>query len=358
MRSASKVETTGHETPVTLSAPADRVPAMWISWSAHRRTSGLCAAWDLPLHVIPHARGRVLHRLRWFEQAGRTLALLRRTRPSILFVQNPSLVLATLALSTRRFFGYSLIVDAHNEGVRPFMRPGRFVAWLTRRLLKGADATIVTNPALEKDVTAAGGRALVLPDRLPEPELPAKAAAMNKATLIAVISTFLPDEPVAAIMAAAATLPEVQFAFTGDVRRFRHRDIELPSNVRLTGYLADKAFWKLLAQADVICDLTLKPDCLVCGAYEALALAKPMVLSDNPATREIFGSAAVLTDNSAASIACAVATAVEQRERLEANARVLRARYAAPWQVRAASVWATIYADATATSPIARNRAH
>ncbi len=283
--------------------------------------------------------------------------LLRRTNPAILFVQNPSLLLSTLALASRRFFGYTLVVDAHNEGVRPFMRPGRFVAWLTRRLLKGADATIVTNPALEKDVTAAGGRALVLPDRMPEPELPAKAAAINKATLVAVISTFLPDEPVAAIMAAAATLPEVQFAFTGDVKRFRHKDIELPPNVRLTGYLADKAFWKLLAQADVICDLTLKPDCLVCGAYEALALAKPMVLSDNPATREIFGSAAVLTDNSAAGIACAVATAVEQRERLEANARVLRARYAAPWQVQAARVWATICADATATRPIARKRA-
>ena len=97
----------------------------------------------------------------------------------------------------------------------------------------------------------------------------------------------------------------------------------------------------------MICDLTLKPDCLVCGAYEALALAKPMVLSDNPATREIFGSAAVLTDNSAADIARAVATAVEQRERLETDARALRAGYAAPWQTQAASVWAAICAEAT-----------
>jgi glycosyltransferase involved in cell wall biosynthesis len=355
-RTAGKAATAEREIPVS-SAPSGPLSALWVSWNAHRRTTGLCAEWNLPLHVIPHARGRLFQRLRWFEQAGRTLALLRRTNPAILFVQNPSLLLSTLALASRRYFGYTLVVDAHNEGVRPFMRPGRFVAWLTRRLLKGADATIVTNPALEKDVTAAGGRALVLPDRMPAPELPAKAAAINKATLVAVISTFLPDEPVAAIVAAATTLPEVHFAFTGDVRRFRHKDIELPSNVRLTGYLADEAFWKLLAQADVICDLTLKPDCLVCGAYEALALAKPMVLSDNPATREIFGSAAVLTDNSAAGIACAVATAVEQRERLEANAQILRAGYPATWQVQAASVWAAICADATATRPIASNRA-
>ena len=35
-------------------------------------------------------------------------------------------------------------------------------------------------------------------------------------------------------------------------------------------------------------DLTLKPNCLVCGAYEALALQKPMVLTGNPATRDLF----------------------------------------------------------------------
>jgi hypothetical protein len=344
----SKVEPAEREIPLHLSVPTEHVPAMWISWNAHRRTTGLCAAWHLTLHVIPYARGRVSHRLRWFEQACRTLALLRRTKPAILFVQNPSLVLTTLALSSRRVFGYRLVVDAHNEGVRPFARRGRFVRWLTRRLLRGADATIVTNAALATDVIAAGGRALVLPDSLPAVDLPAKSSPSQRqeSPLVAVISSFMADEPIAAILAAAAAMPEVRFAFTGDARRFHRWGLVLPPNVRLTEYLADKAFWRLLAEADVICDLTLKPDCLVCGAYEALALAKPMVLSDNQATRVLFGPAARLTNNEAADIARAVRDAIERRDRLAASARELRDAYSAPWRQQAAAAWDAICAAA------------
>ena len=350
-RTSSKAAHAEREIPVSP-APSRPLPALWVTWNPHRRTSGLCAAWNLPLHVITHARAPVLRRLRWFEQAFRTLALLRRTKPAILFVQNPSLVLTSLATLCRQLYGYYLVVDAHNEGVRPFARKGRLVGWLTRKLLRSANATIVTNNALAKIVSDAGGRPLVLPDKLPEPELALKIQARNETPLLVVIASYLADEPIEAIMQAATALPGCEFAFTGDARRYRG-NIALPNNVRLTGYLADKAFWRLLAQADVICDLTLKPDCLVCGAYEALALAKPMVLSDNPATRELFGTAAVLTNNTVTDIVRAVTTAVEQRERLKANARALCAAYTAPWQIKSTSAWTAIHAAATTTEPIA-----
>src|SRR5690606_32751384 len=129
---------------------------------------------------------------------------------------------------------------------------------------------------------------------------------------VAVIASFRSDEPIAAILAAAATMPEIRFVFSGDARRFRKNGIELPPNVSFPGYLVEKMYWQLLAQARVICDLNLKPDCLVCGAYEGLALAKPLVLSDNHPTREIFGRVAVLTSNEQESIANALRTALKQ----------------------------------------------
>ncbi|MEX2123397.1 MAG: glycosyltransferase [Woeseia sp.] len=288
---------------------------------------------------------------RWIAQAVETLELLRRHRPEILFVQSPSLALTVLALMSRRLFGYYLVVDAHNEGVRPFDRPGAFVRRLTRRLLNAADTTIVTNAALAKDVSLAGGRPLVLPDSLPiPPVLPAMHEDVEDAPHVVVIATFRPDEPIAAIIAAAATMPEVRFAFSGDSRKFRQTGIEWPANVRLTGFLPDQEYWQLLGQAGVICDLTLKPDCLVCGAYEGLAMAKAMVLSDNPATREIFGPAAVLTDSRPDEIARALRTALEQRERLEASAREVREAYRARWQTQAAATWDAIHAGAAADS--------
>ncbi len=308
---------------------------LWIAWNTHTRTTGLCAAWHLPLRIIRSERRGISGKI---AQAARTIGLLHRHRPGVLFIQNPSLALTVLALLTRRWFAFYLVIDAHNEGVRPFDRPGAFVGWLTRRALKGADTTIVTNAALAADVSVAGGRPLVLSDSLPvPPALPADVGTTQEAPQIVVIATFRPDEPISALMAAATQMPEVRFAFTGDCARFRASESALPPNVRLTGFLPNDAYWQLLAQAEVICDLSLKPDCLVCGAYEALALGKPMVLSDDRATREVFGSAAILTANEPHAIASALRAALEQQRTLAARTRALREAYREAWQAREAA---------------------
>src|SRR5690606_41128336 len=159
-------------------------------------------------------------------------------RPGVLFIQNPSLALTVLALLTRRWFAFYLVIDAHNEGVRPFDRPGAFVGWLTRRALKGADTTIVTNGALAADVSVAGGRPLVLSDSLPvPPALPADVGTTQEAPQIVVIATFRPDEPISALMAAATQMPEVRFGFTGDCARVPATESAVPPDVRLPGFL-------------------------------------------------------------------------------------------------------------------------
>ena len=331
----------------TASAPEPRTSAMWISWNDHRRTAGLCEAWDIPLHVVrfPGSRPR-----RWLAQSLATLRLLAREKPDVLFVQNPSLVLTVLAILARGRFAYYLVVDAHNEGVRPFDRPYAPVRWLTRRLLGSADTTIVTNAALAEDVTAAGGRPLVLADSLPvPPELPAKRAPERDPADVAVIATFRRDEPIAEIIEAAAAMPAVRFAFSGDASRFRPKaGTALPTNVRLTGYLPEAAYWRLLAQASVVCDLTLKPDCLVCGAYEALALGKPMVLSDNDPTRALFGPAAVLTGDRPEQIGQALERALARRDELAARARQLRDTFRERWEPQGIAAWEAIRASAAA----------
>lgn len=321
---------------------------MWVSWNAHRRTTGLCSAWNLPLHVVAAEGSRIL---RFLPQALKTIGLLRQHKPEILFVQNPSLLLTVLAILTRRPFGYYLVVDAHNEGVRPFDRPGTIVRHLTRRLLKSADATIVTSAALADDVKSAGGNPLILPDGLPAVP-PDIARNETSGPHVVVIASFRQDEPIPAILAAAAMMPEVQFSFTGNARRFQGTQESLPVNVRLTGFLPDASYWRLLSAASVICDLNLKPDCLVCGAYEALAAGKAMVLSDNPPTREIFGPAAALTGHRPAEIAATLRQALARRTQLEAEARALRERYRVRWEAQAEGVWQSILAGAAAAENV------
>ena len=322
-----------------------RMHCLWIAWHAHRRTAGLCAEWGVPLRVVgPARRGPAT----WAVKTLRTFWLLVRERPDVLFVPNPSLGLTLFVYLARPVFGFFLVVDAHNEGVRPFDRPGSFVRWLTRCLLRGADATIVTNEALALDVTDAGGRALVLSDSLPVPPAlsPPEEERFENAPQIVVIATFRPDEPIAAIVEAVATMPDVEFLFTGDAARFERLRVDLPPNARLTGFLPDPEYWSVLARADVVCDLTLKPDCLVCGAYESLALAKPMVLSDDRATGQIFGPAAVLTRSEPSEIAEAFAQALDRRDELGRSAVELREAYRTRWQPKAAAVWEAIHAEA------------
>src|SRR5690606_4106854 len=116
MRVASRIPSSGHQATSSAADSTGSTYALWVSWNAHRRTTGLCAAWDVPLHLIRSKQGG----FRWIGQTVETLKLLRRHRPAILFVQNPSLALTVLAFLARWIFHYCLVVDAHNEGVRPF----------------------------------------------------------------------------------------------------------------------------------------------------------------------------------------------------------------------------------------------
>ena len=287
---------------------------------------------------------------RWIELALKTIRLLVTVRPTTLFVQNPSLALTTLVVTLRPLFRYFLVVDAHNEGVRPFDRPYAFVRWLTRRMLRSANLTIVTNDALATDVRDAGGRSVTLPDRLPViPEAEPSKPPGYQTPDVAVVATFRKDEPIDAIIAAASKMPDVHFAMSGPADHYRGEPDSVPANVELTGFLPEPDYWRLLALSTVVCDLTLKPDCLVCGAFEALAAGKPMVLSDNPATRDIFEPAAVLTGSKPVEIESAIRRALADHERLEAGARALQDSFRQRWQKEADAAWETIVAAAGAT---------
>ena len=68
--------------------------AIWISWERHRRTSTLAEHFGIPLHTLLYSGPAPV---RYLVLSIRTTALLFRERPGVLVVQNPSIVLATLA---------------------------------------------------------------------------------------------------------------------------------------------------------------------------------------------------------------------------------------------------------------------
>jgi hypothetical protein len=67
-----------------------------------------------------------------------------------------------------------------------------------------------------------------------------------------------------------------------------------------------------------------------------------MVLSDNTPTRDIFGTAAVMTGSDPEEIAAALRTAISEREQLEAGARALQGTFSIRWQTQADAAWRAI----------------
>jgi hypothetical protein len=109
-----------------------------ITWEQHRRTQGLSAGLQMPLFELSYRGGRIV---RYLVLAWQTFVLLLRERPQALLVQNPSMVLAAMALAVRPLLRYKLVVDAHNEAVQPFIHDRWPIPQIARILLRGADVT-------------------------------------------------------------------------------------------------------------------------------------------------------------------------------------------------------------------------
>lgn len=271
----------------------------WITWEHQLRNRSMSARLDADFFPIISKRSRVI---RYLESGLYTIKIFSRNIKGVVFVQNPSIVLSFLAIISKPIFRYRLIIDAHNSGVFPTSK----LQFLADFINKRADHVIVTNEGLAKHIREIGGSPIVLPDPLPHISVvedeSSKWKALNGPSVL-MICSWAADEPYCEVMAAAAILPEITFYITGSSKGREYScACVIPSNVVLTGFVSENDYHLLLNNADIIVDLTTREDCLVCGAYEAIAVGKPVVLSNTNALKSYFGDAASYVDNNAASI--------------------------------------------------------
>ncbi|HEY6527945.1 MAG TPA: glycosyltransferase [Cellvibrionaceae bacterium] len=254
---------------------------------------------------------------------------MRQWRGKIVFAQNPSIVLCFLCVLLRPILRYRLVVDAHNAGVYPQEGKTFFMQKLADFIIRNTPFTIVTNSGIASAVALKGGRPLIVPDPLP----PAHGSS-NKpiARSVLFVCSWAADEPYLEVFKAAQTLPHVTFYVTGNSRgREAIFGSALPSNLVLTGFLAETDYFNLLASCSVVLDLTTREHCLVCGAYEAVSHGKPFVLSNNEATVDYFTTGGRYCDNTATSIAECVQDVLNNEQRYIENVEFLRATLSVNW---------------------------
>lgn len=276
--------------------------------------------------------------LRYIKSAIFTIFTFIKERPDIIFVQNPSLVLAALAVNYGRLAKVTVIVDAHNAGVYPFDGRKWWANRLTTYLFRHAAITIVTNQALSGYIEQKGGKAVVLPDPLPVFGQVTVTKPLKGRVNVLFICTFSSDEPYMEVIEAGRFISNDIFIYiTG---RYKHnvdklREI-LPKNIILTGYLAEHDFIQLLHSVDIVIDLTTREDCLVCGAYEAVSAEKVLIVSATKALKEYFHKGTLYTRNNRECLAKQIEKANIDKDRLTQDIIELKKEKVAEWVIRKA----------------------
>ena len=187
-----------------------------------------------------------------------------------------------------------------------------------------------------------GARAFVLPDPLPEPPSGLGQAGGGEPVephLATIVATYSKDEPLELLPEVARGLPDVRFAVTGAP----HGDLSAwPRNLRATGFLSDEEYWRQLARSAVVVVLTTRPDTLLSGGYEALALGRPLVISDHAVLRDYYGDAAVYAATTTASLRDAVTAALDDAAVLSGRITALRPVRQSEWERAAAWLRAAV----------------
>ncbi len=166
-----------------------------------------------------------------------------------------------------------------------------------------------------------GGRPYVCPDPLPDFPAPAATRVQVADRSALLVCSFTFDEPYLEVFEAFRGLREDGFMLyvSGNYRRAGIEPGQYPW-VQFLGWVEDDVYLDYFRSCALIIDLTTAEDCLVCGAYEAMALRRPLILSDSLALSGYFGQACVLTANIATSIATSVREAFEHRGALSDRA--------------------------------------
>lgn len=267
---------------------------LWISWQEHRRTRGICDALHIPLIVLTSSKRRLF---RYISLSIKTVKTILQKNPAVLIVQNPSIILTLISILLRKIFKYRVVVDAHNEAIEPYIFNISLFKKLSRYLILKSDLTIVTNKFLANKISDIGGVYFVLPDKIPKIKNFENNRIHKQFTLV-LISTFTKDELFYEVIKACCENPvKVELYVTGNYNQLPKSYIySLPKNIHFTGFLPDQKYFSLLSAADAIIDLTKMRDCLVCGAYEGICFEKPLLLSDNRATRHYFKKGVMYTN--------------------------------------------------------------
>lgn len=258
-----------------------------------------------------------------------TFFILARDRPDVVLVMSPSVFANISVYLYCLLFMKKYVIDAHTGAFKNQM--WKKVQFLQGFFCRKAAFTIVTNSNLAKIVEFWGAKTLIVPDvpiKCGTPAIPTLTNNFN----VTLINTFATDEPIEVFLDATTRLPEISFYITGKVNSTVMKIVNSAGdNVIFTDFLPNSEYFGLLSTSNLIVVLTTIDDTMQRGAYEAIYLGKPIVISDWKILRENFSQGAVFVSNTPGSISDGIRIAQKNNLILTEEAQQLAIKKKIRW---------------------------
>jgi len=325
------------------STSKDPTKIVFLVWAPHSiRAKNLSERLDAQLYLLSYKfKKKIYSPIKYLKLFQNTLFILEKERPQIIICQIPPIFCALAAIVYRYLTGAkcNIAIDVHTGA---FDKPWLYLRPLNKWIMKKVCMIIVSNYELKNNICSdAKRKTLVLEDPLsyfePGKEKKQKKGEQKNGKFfkVAVISSFAPDEPLAEILDAATTMPEILFYITGDKSNAANHLLgkEL-NNVIFTGFLDYNDYISILQGVNAIVVLTKRNKTMLAGAYEALALEKPLITSDWPPLKRYFYKGTIHVDNSAKEIREGIEIVRKRAEEIAKDISDLRIERINQWNER------------------------
>jgi glycosyltransferase involved in cell wall biosynthesis len=327
---------------------------VFIVWAPYSpRSENLSEVLNAPLFLVSYKfKRKIYSAIKYPILFIKTFDILKKEKPDILFLQTPPIFCPLSAIIYQGLKGdqkkyNAIIIDAH---AKSFDKPWSYFKMLNKLIMKRASFVIVNNAELQTKVFQNYGiRPILLMDRIPnfekyksnivketkqhEHEKMYNNSNNSKLLRIAVIASFASDEPLEEVLKAASTLPWVEFYITGDKSLVDKKLFKIkPQNVTFTGFMDYNNYLSLLQDIDGIMVLTNRSGTMLSGAYEALALEKPLITSNCEPLKQYFNRGTIHIDNSSKQIEGAINLIQKNKQELAKDMRQLKIERSNEWE--------------------------
>lgn len=257
-----------------------RQKRVWVAWETHRRSIELAKSFNCDLKIID-LKGFFRYPLSLFQ----TIIFYFKEKPDVIFVQNPSMVLAFVSCVYSKIFNIRIIVDRHSNFLLSSKKRTKIYVYvfnfLSTLTIKLADLTIVTNKYIGAIVKNNGGRFMILPDKIPLLNQINKINFKHKINLL-MVASYAADEPIHDVFSAMNQINENSIALhiTGNFKKLDPKIQKVkPDNVYFTGFLDNQTYIDMLYSVDAVLVLTTNDFCMLCGCYEVIAAKNALITS-------------------------------------------------------------------------------